>query len=115
MTSESVGEARRRHREKELEHRERILREREVELRLREMETNIYANDAAFHQTVKHQPENPQKPWMNKVILGGKLFVLGVVALVAVRIASVLAGFIIVAALGWMSYKLFLESKKTNL
>ncbi|BBD67364.1 hypothetical protein NIES4072_53420 [Nostoc commune NIES-4072] len=108
MTSES-------NREKELEQRERILREREVELRLREMESNIHATDAAFHQTVKHQPENSQKPWMNKVILGGKLFALGVVALVAVRIASVLAGFIIVGALGWMSYKLFLESKKTNL
>ncbi|MBW4423718.1 MAG: DUF3040 domain-containing protein [Nostoc desertorum CM1-VF14] len=108
MTSES-------NREKDLEHRERTLREREVELRLREMESNIHANDAAFHQTVKHQPENSQKPWMKKVILGGKLFALGVVALVAVRIASVLAGFIIVGALGWMSYKLFLESKKTNL
>jgi hypothetical protein len=108
MTSEN-------NREKELEHRERILREREVELRLREMETNIHANDAAFHQTVKHQPENTQKPWMKKLILGGKLFALGVVALVAVRIASVLAGFIIVGALGWVSYKLFLESKKTNL
>ncbi|MGF2036405.1 MAG: DUF3040 domain-containing protein [Nostoc sp. CmiVER01] len=108
MTSES-------NREKELEQRERILREREVELRLREMESNIHASDAAFHQTVKHQPENSQKPWMNKVILGGKLFALGVVALVAVRIASVLAGFIIVGTLGWMSYKLFFEFKKTNL
>jgi hypothetical protein len=108
MTSES-------NREKEFEHRERLLREREVELRLREMESNIHASDAAFHQTVKHQPENSQKPWMKKVILGGKLFALGVVALVAVRIASVLAGFIIVAALGWMSYKLFFESKKNNL
>ncbi|MBD2727482.1 DUF3040 domain-containing protein [Nostoc sp. FACHB-892] len=108
MTSES-------NREKELEQQERILREREVELRLREMESKIHATDAAFHQTVKHQPENSQKPWINKVILGGKLFALGVVALVAVRIASVLAGFIIVGALGWMSYKLFLESKKTNL
>ncbi|MEH2349286.1 MAG: DUF3040 domain-containing protein [Nostoc sp.] len=102
-------------RQKEIEHRERTLREREVELRLREMETNIHATDAAFHQTVKHQPENSQKPWMKKLILGGKLFALGVVALVAVRIASVLAGFIIVGALGWLSYKLFLESKKTNL
>jgi hypothetical protein len=102
-------------RQKELELRERILREREVELRLREMETNIHANDAAFHQTVKHQPENSQKPWVKKVIVAGKLFALGVVALVAVRIASVLAGFIIVGALGWMSYKLFLESKKPNL
>jgi hypothetical protein len=108
MTSESD-------RQKELEHRERLLREREVELRLREMETDIHATDAAFHQTVKHQPENSQKPWIKKVILGGKLFALGVVALVAVKIASVLAGFIIVGALGWMSYKLFLESKKTNL
>jgi Protein of unknown function (DUF3040) len=102
-------------REKELERRERILREQEVELRLRQMETNIHTTDAAFHQTVKHQPENSQKPWMKKVILGGKLFALGVVALVAVRIASLLAGFIIVGVLGWMSYKLFLESKKTNL
>ncbi|MEH2372437.1 DUF3040 domain-containing protein [Nostoc sp.] len=108
MTSESD-------RQIELEHRERILREREVELRLREMEINIHATDAAFHQTVKHQPEDSPKPWMKKVILGGKLFALGVVALVAVRIASVLAGFIIVGALGWMSYKLFLESKKPNL
>ncbi|MEH1886763.1 DUF3040 domain-containing protein [Nostoc sp.] len=106
MTSES-------NRQKELEHRERLLREREVELRLREMETNIHATDAAFHQTVKHQPD--EKPWMKKLILGGKLFALGVVALVAVRIASVLAGLIIVGALGWVSYKLFLESKKTNL
>ncbi|MEH1872536.1 DUF3040 domain-containing protein [Nostoc sp.] len=108
MTSE-------RDREKELEHRERLLREREIELRLREMESNIHATDAAFHQTVKHQPENSQKPWMKKVILGGKLFVLGVVALVAVKIASVLAGFIIVTILVWMCYKLFFDSKKTNL
>ncbi|MEH2131396.1 MAG: DUF3040 domain-containing protein [Nostoc sp.] len=108
MTSES-------NRQKELDRRERLLREREVELRLREMETNIHTTDAAFHQTVKHQPENSPKPWMKKVILGKKLFVLGVAALVAVKIASVLAGFMIVAALGWMSYKLFLESKKPNL
>ncbi|MEH2246404.1 hypothetical protein [Nostoc sp.] len=102
MTSESVsvGLDRHRHRQKELEHRERILREREVELRLREMETKIHATDAAFHQTVKHQLENSHKPWMKKVILGGKLFALSVVALVAVRIASVLARFIIIAALG---------------
>ncbi|MEH2292689.1 hypothetical protein [Nostoc sp.] len=49
------------------------------------MEINIYATDAAFHQTVKHQPEDSQKPWMKKVILSGKLFALGVVTLVAMR------------------------------
>ncbi|WP_223280178.1 hypothetical protein [Nostoc sp. PA-18-2419] len=78
------------------------------------MEAKIYTAGALFHQTVKHQPENSQKPWMKKLILGGKLFGLGVVALVAVRIPSVLAGFIIVAALRWISYKLFFESKKIN-
>jgi Protein of unknown function (DUF3040) len=107
MTSESD-------RHKELEQRERILREREMEVRLREMETDIRASDTPFHQTVKHQLEKSPKPWMKKLILGGKLLALGVAVLVAVRIASVLAGIVIVAALTWISYKLFLESSKNN-
>jgi hypothetical protein len=37
---------------------------------------------------------------------------LGIAALVAVRVASVLAGFIIVAVLGWVSYQLFFVSRK---
>jgi hypothetical protein len=91
-------------RDQELEERERRLREKEVELRLRE-------NDVPLYKTVKHQPE--QKPWMKKVILGGKLFALGVAALVAVRVASLLAGFIIIAVLGWVSYQLFFASRKS--
>lgn len=92
-------------RNQELEERERRLREKEVELRLRE-------NDVPLYKTVKHQPE--QKPWMKKVILGGKLFALGVAALVAVRVASLLAGFIIIAVLGWVSYQLFFASRKQS-
>ncbi len=98
-------------RHKELEQQERILREREVELRLREMETDIHVSNTPIHKTIKHQPENSSKPWMKKVILGGKLFALGVAALVAVRIASALAGILIVAVLVGVSYKLFFESK----
>ncbi|MBE9005422.1 DUF3040 domain-containing protein [Fortiea sp. LEGE XX443] len=101
------------HRQK-LEQRERILREREVELRLREIETDIHGSQATFHQTVKHQPENSQKPWVKKAILAGKLFALGVAALVAAKIASAVAGVIILAALVWMSYKLFFESQKSK-
>ncbi|MBW4557819.1 MAG: hypothetical protein KME59_18150 [Trichormus sp. ATA11-4-KO1] len=101
-------------RQKELEQRERILREREVELRLREMDADIHAPNAPFHKTVKHQPENSQKPWMKKLILGGKLFAFGVAALVAVRIASAVAGIMIIAALAWISYKLFWESKNNR-
>ncbi|HIK04191.1 MAG TPA: DUF3040 domain-containing protein [Trichormus sp. M33_DOE_039] len=102
------------HRNHELEQRERTLREKEVELRLREMEQQMSANDAPFHQTVKHQAENSPKPWVKKAILAGKLFTLGVVALVAVRVASVLAGFVIIAVLGWVAYKLFLENRKKS-
>jgi hypothetical protein len=101
-------------RRQELEERERILREREVELRLREIENNIHSSQTPFYQTIKHQPENFQKPWVKKAILAGKLFAFGVAALVAVRIASALAGLVIIAALGWMSYKLFFESPKKN-
>ncbi|WP_414563356.1 MULTISPECIES: hypothetical protein [unclassified Anabaena] len=98
----------------ELAQRERILREREVELRLREMESDIHTPNAPFQKTVKHQPHNFQKPWVKKLILGGKLFAFGVVALVAVKIASAVAGIMIIAALAWISYKLFFESKQNH-
>ncbi|MBE9201460.1 MULTISPECIES: hypothetical protein [unclassified Nodularia (in: cyanobacteria)] len=98
-------------RQKEIEQRERKLREREVELRLREMETEI---NAPIHQTIKHQPDNSQKPWMKKLVLGGKLFLLGVATLVAVRIASAVAGIIMISALVWISYKLFSDSKNNR-
>ncbi|BAY14960.1 hypothetical protein NIES2109_36820 [Nostoc sp. HK-01] len=101
-------------RRQELEQRERILREREVELRLREIETDIHGSQAPFHQTVKHQPEDSHKPWVKKAILAGKLFALGVAVLVAAKIASAVAGVIIIAGLVWMSYKLFFESPKQN-
>ncbi|WP_193197026.1 DUF3040 domain-containing protein [Nostoc sp. MG11] len=102
---------------KEIEQRERTLREREMQVRLREMEADIHASDAPFHKTVKHkhQLENSSKSLMKKLILAGKLFALGVAVLVAVRIASVVAGIIIVAALTWISYKLFFESPKNKL
>ena len=96
---------------KEIEERERKLREREVELRLREMEADI---NLPVHKTVKHQPEKSQKPWMKKFVLGGKLFLLGVTALVAVRIASAVAGIVIISALVWISYKLFFDSKNNR-
>ncbi|MBW4613126.1 MAG: DUF3040 domain-containing protein [Desmonostoc vinosum HA7617-LM4] len=98
-------------RHEELEQRERLLRQREMELRLREMEAKIHDPDAPFYQTVKHQQPNSQKPWMKKFILGAKLIAIGVTVLIAVRIAAILAGIIIVAALTFVSYKLFFDSQ----
>lgn len=101
-------------RHQELEQRERILRQKEVELRLREIEQQISPKEIPVQKTVKHQSPDTPKPWMKKVILGGKLFALSVAALVAVRIASVLAGVVIIAVLGWVSYQLFFASRKKN-
>jgi Flp pilus assembly protein TadB len=84
--------------------------QRQVEKRLRELETHIN-DDSPFHQTVKHQPTDSQKPWMKKAILGGKLFAIAVATLVAVRVASVVAGVVMFAALVWLAYKLFFESQ----
>ncbi|MEA5578989.1 hypothetical protein [Anabaena sp. UHCC 0451] len=89
--------------------------QRKVEMRLREMEDRINANEAPVYETQKHQPENSQKPWMRKAILGAKLFGLAVATIVAIRVASVLAGFVIFGALAFLLYKLFLESKFKNI
>jgi hypothetical protein len=85
--------------------------QRQVEKRLQEMDDQIHAIDAPFYQTQKHQPEPSQKPWLKKLILGGKFFGLAVATLVAVRVASALAGIVIFGALAFLVYKLFLESK----
>ncbi|MEA5582697.1 hypothetical protein VB620_15265 [Nodularia harveyana UHCC-0300] len=96
---------------REIEERERKLREREVEVRLREMEADI---NLPIHQTVKHQPDKPKKSWIQTIVIGGKLFFLGVTALVAVRIASAIATIVIISALIWMSYKLFFDSEEKS-
>ncbi len=96
----------------ELERRERELRQKELELRLRELDSDVNGKNIQFYQTDKHQPEKLDKLWVPKVILGLKLFGLGVAALVAVKIASVLAGVVIVGMLAFVAYKLFFDNKK---
>jgi hypothetical protein len=85
--------------------------QRRVERRLQEMDNLINAKDAPFYETQKHQPEKSQKPWMRKAIFGAKLFGLAVLTIVAVRVASFVAGIVIFGALAFLVYKLFLESK----
>jgi predicted alpha/beta-hydrolase family hydrolase len=93
------------------EHNQNI--QRQVEKRLREMDDQINSFDAPFYKTQKLQPE--QKPWLRKLILGGKLFGLAVATIVAVKVASTLAGMVIFGALVFLIYKLFLESKFKNI
>ncbi|MEM7554166.1 MAG: hypothetical protein AAF378_08695 [Cyanobacteria bacterium P01_A01_bin.84] len=102
-------------REKDLERRERELRQKETEIRLRELESEIIHKDANFHQTYKPKTEEPQgKLWKKQAILGLKLFGLGVAVFAAVKLASVVAGFVIVGTLGFITYKFFFESRIKN-
>ncbi|KYC43791.1 hypothetical protein WA1_01105 [Scytonema hofmannii PCC 7110] len=100
---------------KDLERVERQLREKETELRLRELENQINADNAKVYQTVKHQPETSEKLWQKKAILGAKLFALGVIAIVAVKVASALAGVVIIGLLGFVAYKLFFDPTSKNI
>lgn len=102
-------------REYEIDRLERKLKEQEAEQRLRQMESEVNAQDEAkFYPITKYKAEQQEKrikPLGQKVVLGLKLFGLGVVALVAVQIASVLARFLIVGALIFAAYQLFFKNR----
>ncbi|GAB1539375.1 hypothetical protein NUACC21_20410 [Scytonema sp. NUACC21] len=100
---------------KDLERVERQLREKDTEMRLRELETQMSAEDAKVYQTVKHQSEGSEKLWQKKAVLGAKLFALGVVTIVAVKVASFFAGIVIIGLLSFVTYKLFFDSKSKNI
>jgi hypothetical protein len=85
----------------------------QVERRLREMDDQINTIDPPIYETQKMQQK--QKSLLRKVILGGKIFGLAVATIVAVRVASALAGMVIFGALAFLVYKLFLESKFKNI
>jgi Flp pilus assembly protein TadB len=103
-------------REQELQRLERELRQKETELRLRELDAEVNQESVQLYKTtkVKDQVNKQEKGrlWKGKAVLGLKLFGLGVVALIAVRVASVFANIFIVGALAFAGYKLFLEKKK---
>jgi len=97
-----------------LERRERMVREIETELRLRELEAEINPEHQKIHKTVKHKPKESRKILLQKAVLGLKLLAVGVLALVAAKLASFLAAAIIILTLMFVSYKLFLNSPKKS-
>jgi Flp pilus assembly protein TadB len=102
--------------EQELQRIERELRQKETELRLRELDREVNQEPVKLYKTtkVKDQVKDQEKGqlWKGKTILGLKLFGLGIVALIAVRVAAVFANVFIVGALAFAGYKIFFEKKK---
>ncbi|MCU0548089.1 MAG: hypothetical protein MUC48_01960 [Leptolyngbya sp. Prado105] len=98
-------------REEELRQREKELEERELAMRLRELEAEV--NSPPFHQTVKHQsPETRFQRWKRNAIKIASFVGIVVCVIAAVRIASALATLVIVVAIAFALYKVFIDGRK---
>ena len=97
----------------ELRRRERELKEREHQIRLREIEAEI--NQPPLHKTQKHQPpESSVKRWYGKLLSVGKFLAVVVAVVVAFKVAVSLAYVVIVGAVAWVAYKIFLEKDRAK-
>ena len=97
--------------ENKLRRREQELQAREHAIRLRELEAEI----TPLSQTVKHQePESSRKRWYGKLVSVGKFLAIIVAVVVSIKIATGLASVIMVGAVAWVAYKLFLESDRSK-
>ncbi|BDA73552.1 hypothetical protein RIVM261_038140 [Rivularia sp. IAM M-261] len=90
----------------------------ENEIRQRESRSRPDKQEIQYYQTTKvphNQNEQTKgKLWKPKVILGLKLFGVGVVAIALVRVAAVVANLLIVGTLLFVGYKVFFEKKKNK-
>jgi hypothetical protein len=98
--------------DKDIQRIERLLQQKEQKMGASQSNPENYSEDAKLYKTVKHQPENSGNLLQKKVILGLKLFGLAVATIVAVRIASIVAGIVIVGVLTFIAYKMFFNSEK---
>jgi hypothetical protein len=97
--------------EEELRRREKELQERELVMRMRELEAEI--NQPPIYKTVKHQPpETRFQRWKRTAIRVASFVGIVVCAIAAVKIASAVATFVIIGAIGFAVYKVFIDGRK---
>ena len=97
--------------EKELQQREQEIKAREQAMRLRELEAEIYNNQPPLYQTTKEErPEGKFKIWLKKTVNIMKFFGIVIGVVVAVKIAYWLMLVVMIGAVSWIGYKIFLES-----
>ena len=98
--------------EDDLRQREAELRQREQEIRLRELEMELNKTEPPISPTVKHvEPE--KKNWLHNIPkfakFGVMVFASFLVVVITWRIASLLVPMIMVGAIAFVGYKLYLE------
>lgn len=115
MNDKRNPDSEKQNRQKELAEREREIAERERSLRLREMEMELYKGEPPLHQTIKQEPtESKLQRWGRQLKRVGKYALMVVVVFAAVRVGTMVASAVIVGAIAWVGYKLFLDSDKSN-
>ncbi len=95
--------------EDELRQKEAELREREIYVRMRELESEIETKTPS-KPAVQRQNPLSLVTRLPKVV---QLVLLVVGVILAIRVATVLAGVFILFVIGWVGYKLFLERDRT--
>jgi Flp pilus assembly protein TadB len=99
-------------RDEEIRRREKEIEERERALRLRELEAEINRPQPPLYETTKHQPsESSFQQWKRKLIRVGSFLGIVVGVVVAVRVASTLATVVMVGAIAFVIYKIFLDDR----
>jgi hypothetical protein len=64
---------------------------------------------------VKHQaPESSPKRWYGQLVNVGKFLGLVIAVVVSIKVASSLAYVIMIGAIAWVAYKLFLERDRSR-
>ena len=101
--------------DKELQRREEDLLKREQEIRLRELEAELH--QPPLYKTVKHQPpENSVDRWSRKAIKVAQFVGIVVAVVVTIRVATMVAfwlgSVLLVGAIAWVAYKMFLDSDR---
>ncbi|MGQ4645998.1 DUF3040 domain-containing protein [Lyngbya aestuarii] len=103
---------------KSLQRRQQELEEREQAIRLRELEAELYRKEPPLYQTVSQDSQEKResllKQWQRKLGRVAKFAALILVVIASYKIAVQLAGIIIVGTIAFVSYKLFLESDKSD-
>ena len=98
--------------EQEFKNREAELKEREIKIRMRELEAEL-EDPTPVQPTVKHK-EPLARPWYKGLPKIAKFGLIVVGVIVAVKVATWLAGMLLVFGIGWAGYKLFLEGDRNK-
>ncbi|NET59876.1 MAG: hypothetical protein F6K47_28125 [Symploca sp. SIO2E6] len=98
--------------DQDLQRREQELKAREEALRLRELESEIN-QPPLYHTSKEPPPEKSKKRWVSKLIRTGQFLGIVIVVIIAVRVAVQLAYLVMIGAIAWVVFKIFVDKGRS--